>query len=481
MCGIIVEFYKTPCKKSFANEMLSAISHRGNDEVIIDEYINCTVGYRRFAITEIESKSQQTSWKVYLNGEIYNYKELGFEGNETEVLSQGFKTYGVDFVNQLNGMFFIVAVNGEHVYCFRDRYGIKPAYYYQNENVILIASEIKSILTHLEYNFKINKSAVKQWFVFNNILTDETLFQKIYKLDKGTVWHINNDDKIKFWEWKFTPDNSIDFETAKKEIRKLVIQAINRQIPKEVKYSSCLSGGVDSNIIASQLSNDVITFTVGFDGVEDERSQAKLSGRNLVTITYGKVCNFEKTIFHLEDLRVGASWSNYGLFKTISEMNKKVCFDGAGADELFGGYEWRYYSFNYFNSVNRTGVNSEYCKELFNKVFKIDTLENRYKFDAEIFLEGVLLVVDKLSMAHTIEMRLPFLDNDLVDYALTLPNEFKINKLILKAAFENDLHPDIITGKKKGFSSPDWIEGKGNQALKWASAAYKEWIKQFKK
>jgi len=480
MCGIVVEQYKKGKQQIHVGTMLKAISHRGKDSVTIDQYENTTVGFNRLAVTDIECRPKMGSWKVYLNGEIYNYKELGFEGCEVEVISQGFEKYGLLFVERLNGMFFIVAVNNDQVYCFRDRYGIKPGYYFENDNVILIASEIKAIIVHPEYSFGINEAAKKQWFVFNNVLTDATLFKGVYKVPKATIWDLQTKRKMKYWEWKFTP-HEMDYEGAKAKIKSLAVQAVERQRPKETKYTSCLSGGVDSNIIASLLG-DAKTFTVGYEGINDERYQAKLLGTVNETVIFDKVNHFEETIYHLEDLRVGACWSNFGMFKRIAEEPGKVCFDGAGADELFGGYPWRYdMSKEYYDIVNRTGVKDEYCEIIFKHFYPDDKLENRFEFDANHFLEAVLLSVDKMSMAHTLEIRLPFLDNDLVDFCLYLPNEFKVNKKILKEAFKNELPGPIFNGIKRGFSSPDWIEGEGNQALKWATAAYNEWEKKFKK
>lgn len=485
MCGIVISYFKKGSNKQPVEpvaKMIDALTHRGDDQVTINRYAKCIVGFRRLAITDLnDDQPQGCDWKVYLNGEIYNYKELGFHGSECSVLAQGFQKYGEDFVNQLNGMFFIVAINGDNVFVFRDRYGIKPVYYFENSNVILVASEIKAILQHPEYKFELNESAKSQWFVFNNILTDETLFKHIYKLDKGTWWHLNLDHKVKYWEWNFCPNENMNWDFAKKKAKKLIEQAIRRQIPRDVEFASCLSGGVDSNIIASQLAENISTFTVGFEGTDDERELAKQSGRNSSEIIFKDVCGFEKTIFHLEDLRVGASWSNYGLYEFVAACGKKVLFDGAGADELFGGYNWRYSAPDYYAVVNRTGVKSDFCEALFKSVFPDDTIENRFAFDANYFLEGVLLVVDKLSMAHTIEMRVPFLDNDLVDFCLTLPNKFKENKTLLRSAFIDELPLSILEGKKRGFSSPDWIPGEGNQALKWATAAFKEWENIYKK
>jgi asparagine synthase (glutamine-hydrolysing) len=473
MCGIILSFgAKSP--SYVMHKMLNAIEHRGKDFVQIDEHDNCNVGFRQLSITERGTR-QPGKYKettVYLNGEIYNYKELGYSGSECEVLAKGFYEQGPQFVKKLNGMFFIVLISRNSVYVFRDRYGIKPVYYWKNNNEIVVASEIKAILQHPDYKTSINESAENQWLAFNNVFTDETLFNKIRKVDKASAWELGG-EYFNFWKWDFSHSAKMSYEDAVYNTRLLLKQSIQRQTPTEVAAGTCLSGGIDSNIIAA-LSGDIYTFTAGFSEGNDETALARLGAKNHREIIYNTVRYFSETIRSLEDLRVGASWSNYGLYELASKY-VKVLFDGAGADELFGGYPWRYdMSKQYTNAIlNRTGYECPLpeCADA------PDTLENRFKFDADHFLEGVLLVVDKLSMAHTIESRVPFLDNDLVDFALTIPNEWRKDKQILKDAFADVLHPDILKAKKRGFSSPDWIPGTGNQANKWANAALNEWKK----
>jgi hypothetical protein len=132
----------------------------------------------------------------------------------------------------------------------------------------------------------------------------------------------------------------------------------------------------------------------------------------------------------------------------------------------------------YFGAAH-TKVYLERMCQFYSK-FGNDSFESRLEFDANHFLEGVLLVVDKLSMAHTIETRVPFLDNELVDFCLKLPNEFRQNKNILKEAFSEVLTEDILNRPKQGFSSPDWFKGEGNQAKKWSEAAFNQWLVTFK-
>lgn len=484
MCGIALRFFKEPTdtKTDVIRNMADAMAHRGNDQKDIFAGLKYHIGFRRLAITDLQNGNQPKKagdWIIYLNGEIYNYKELAKElkiksNSDTEVIAEGLNQSGIEFVKRLNGMFVILAIKGEDVYVMRDRYGIKPIYYFENSKEIVIASEIKSLLKHPDYSIEENNFAVRQFMCFNNIFTDETFFKGIYKLEKGTVWHLNTATKTKYWSWNFTQSET-KYEPEK--ILHLVKNAIELQQPKEVKYGAWLSGGIDSNVIVSQC-NDIYTFTAGWTSGVDERSLAELQGQKHYEIVFNSVRNLDKSIYSLEDLRMGASWSNYTLYELTSKF-VKVCLQGTGSDELFGGYSWRYKEPDYWNIVNRTKVEDTYCRELFYSLFPVDTLEYRWKFDAEHFLEGVLLVGDKLSMAHNIEDRVPFLDNDLVDYCLTLPLEFKQDKKILKDAFKYILPKQILTAKKQGFSSPDYFTGEGNAANKWANTAYTSWKKQY--
>lgn len=477
MCGITGIFNSTSLnhenEATQLTKSIDSIIHRGKDSIVINQYPSCVIRFNRLAITNLsENQPSGKNWIVYLNGEIYNYKELGYSGSECEVISKGFEEHGPDFVKKLNGMFVIIAINNSDTWIFRDRYGIKPLYYLtRQDGSIAFSSEIKPIL---EPTTSVNPEVVEQWLTFNNVLTDETLFLGVKKLDKGTYWHLNSDTRVKYWEWEFTP-TPIDYSTAKDTVRDLVIKAVQRQCPPEVNYGSCLSGGIDSNIIYRLLGLDTLTYTASFPLGVDETGLLELRQNNKV-LKFTDIEFFDETIYHLEDLRVGASWANYGIYK-LASADVKVLFDGAGADELFGGYSWRYSSPNYYDVVNRTNRQSTFSEALFNSVFTDDTLENRFKFDANFFLEGVLIVCDRLSMAHTIELRVPFLDNDLVDFCLTLPAEYKKDKQILRDAFEYLLPDNILNATKKGFSSPDLFEGEGNQAKKWSESALKKWKK----
>ncbi|MBL7944241.1 MAG: hypothetical protein JNM00_15850 [Flavobacteriales bacterium] len=431
---------------------------------------------------------------VYLNGEIYNYWELATElgchrGSESEVLACGFATEGPDFVKKLNGMFFIVAEVKGQIYMFRDRYGSKPAYYFNDSkrSVVIVASGIKPILTYMRafsIPVEIDAQAEMLWKgIQNNV--GHTLFNGIRLINKGTkvtfyeegYGNITHMSEAAFWNWKIAPV-TMDYKVAVEETKRLVTRAVGKMLPNE-KFGICLSGGIDSGIIAA-ITKDVRTyqhtFTCRYSG-EDEGPLAELSaGANHYEIFYRDLVpeHFEKTIFHLEDLRAGASWSNYGLYELMSKY-VRVGLDGAGADELFGGYVWRYNMKVPFSQIiNR----SELLKDQ-HMVNWDEDLHARWRYDMNMFLQGVLLTVDRLSMAHTLEMRTPFLDNDLVDFALNIPDEFRYGKMLLKDAFRDVLPPAVIQGPKKGWSSPDWLYGPGNKADRWTSTALMVWKKIF--
>jgi asparagine synthase (glutamine-hydrolysing) len=475
MCGIVGIFRKDNSVNAgdfnVVSAMLQNIKHRGTEQSVKQFDNGLTVGFTRLAITEL--KSQQPfigEWTIYLNGEIYNYKELG-EGSECEVISKGLSREGLNFIKKLNGMFVILAINGNDAYLIRDRYGIKPVYHYYLDGNIYFASEIKAFLAVPSFEVKLSHLEEKQWMCFQNYFSTSTLFHNVRLLKSASIFNLKTFSISHYWSWKFTNQNKDTYQTAVLKVRNLVIGSIQKQTPKEVEFGTCLSGGIDSNIIAINLPH-CKTFSVGYKGFEDERELASLNGKHHFQLNYDSVENFDKTIYHLEDLRVGASWANYGLFELASKY-VKVLFDGSGADELFGGYPWRY-------DMNKDYVNEVLCRtgETMECHFN-DTYLNRREFDANHFMHGVLLVADKLSMAHTIEVRVPFLDNDLVDYVLSLPIEYLENKKLLRDAFPQ-LQPEIANAPKKGFSSPDWIEGEGNQAKKWSVAALSKWKEIFK-
>lgn len=569
MCGIVGVFNLNgnPVSQGYLKKMNSQMEHRGPD----GEGYYCEnqigLGHRRLSILDTSSKAAQpmtsknNDWVITFNGCIYNFQQLKQElrnkghefvsSGDTEVIVEGLVAYGTSFFERLNGMFAIGAwhKSTNTLYLSRDRFGVKPLYYWFNGNTFVFASEIKAIIAHPDYSTQLNYDVLNEYFTFQNQFTFQTLFKNVYLLPQANTVIVNNNTKEiihnSWWDYDFTqPDNTMDFETAKLETERLFKQAVARQMIADVPVGSYLSGGMDSGSItavASQHVNRLSTFTCGFDmsavtGVEanyDERRDAELMANYFKTEHFEQVLNagdirwsLPKVVWHLEDLRVGMSYPNYYISRLASKF-VKVCLQGTGGDELYGGYPWRYY--RVFQSLNQQDFFDQYYsfwqrlvpeegkKQLFtsstskiidlneprkifervftfNKKLKYDTpeehIQNSLYFEIKTFLHGLLLVGDKLSMANSLEERFPFLDNDLVNFAQKVPvkhklgnlenrlkidendfrdkkklyQEFDDGKNVLRKAMMDFIPEKIINRKKQGFSAPDESWYRGENA-----------------
>jgi len=414
--------------------------------------------------------------------------------------------------------------------------------------MFIFASEIKSILEYIKP--PIDKEALVEYFTFQNFFTNKTLHKNIHILEAGNYFEIDLSTKhlkkVNYWDFDFSnPQKIKDEREYIAELDRLFSQAVKRQLVSDVPLGSYLSGGIDSGSITAITSNHFLqsdnylkTFTVGFDlnstsGLErsfDERKKAELMSYLFKTEHYEMVLKsgdmercMENFAYHLEEPRVGQSYPNYYAAKLASKF-AKVVLSGAGGDELFAGYTWRYFMINniknfddyvdkYYQFWQRLVPNKEiknlfypisnsiknvWTRDIFKNVFKKpfsaetreDYLNNSIYFEAKTFLHGLLVVEDKLSMAHSIETRVPFLDNDLVDFAQKIPLKFKLKKLNEKLNInENDIGKFIrnIDGKmilrktmskyipktisssvKQGFAAPDksWFKGESINFVK---------------
>lgn len=573
MCGIvgIFNFDGLPFARNRLQKMADSIAHRGPDGegYYIDG--NIALAHRRLAILDTSERGSQpmTSkngvWTLVFNGCIYNFLELKQElkakghyfvsETDTEVIVEGIAEYGVDFIKRLNGMFAIAAWNKieKTIYLSRDRFGVKPLYYWFNGKVLVFASEIKAIILHPDYSMGLNYHALNEYFTFQNLFTFQTLFKNIYLLPQANTVRVDSNSTSvihsAWWDYDFTqPDDKMSFEDAREETLRLFKQAVTRQMIADVPVGSYLSGGMDSGSIVSVASKHVdrlSTFTCGFDmsevtGVEanyDERRDAELMANHFKTEHFEQVMNagdirwsLPKVVWHLEDLRVGMSYPNYYISRLASKF-VKVCLQGTGGDELYGGYPWRYY--RVFDSVSQSNFFDQYYgfwqrlvtdddkvnlfssqvyKEIdineprrifervftFNKSLNYNTpeehIQNSLYFEIKTFLPGLLLIGDKLSMAHGLEERFPFLDNDLVNFAQKVPirhklanlekmkrideNEFRDKKSlyheyndgknVLRQAMMELIPEQILNRKKQGFSAPDesWYRGENAAYVK---------------
>jgi len=575
MCGIVGVFNlnKDIVSRTVLKSMSNKIAHRGPDGQGYYLKDNIGLAHNRLAILDISKKgaqpmsSKNNRWTIVFNGCIYNFSELkqdlkakGYTFNsesDTEVICEGLDAYGTEFFERLNGMFAIGAWDNENneLYLSRDRFGIKPLYYWFNGKTICFSSEIKAIIEHPDYKIDVDLKALNEYFTFQNVFSFNTLFKGVtmlppantVKIDRSTTFVAHNS----WWDYDFTKtDENMSFKEAKEETKRLFKQAVTRQMIADVPVGSYLSGGMDSGSITAVASNHVdrlSTFTCGFDMSEstgreanfDERRGAELMANHFKTEQFEQVMNagdirwsLPKLVYHLEDLRVGMSYPNYYISRLASKF-VKVCLQGTGGDELFGGYPWRYYKV--FDSLNKEDFFDQYyefwqrlvpdtekealfTKEVFDKIdvdeprrvfervftfndkLKYDTPEqhinNSLYFEIKTFLPGLFLVGDKLAMAHGLEERFPFMDNNLVDFAMKVPvkhklgnlekeiekidenlekekrsisyKEFDDGKNVLRKAMSDFIPKEIINRKKQGFSAPDesWYRGENAEYVK---------------
>ncbi len=569
MCGIagIFNLNREPVVLTQVQKMASVIAHRGPDGEGF--YVKDQIGlaHRRLAILDTSSlgaqpmTSKNGKWIILFNGCIYNFMELKLElqaighsfisRTDTEVISEGLAAYGPSFFERLNGMFAIAAWNTkeEVLYLSRDRFGIKPLYYWFNGKTLVFSSEIKAIIKHPDYKMEVDHDALNQYFTFQNVFSFNTLFKDVTMLPPANTVKITSQSEFvkhySWWDYDFTKaDNTMSFEDAVALTKKGFENAVARQMISDVPVGSYLSGGMDSGsitAIASRHVKRINTFTAGFDmsevtGVEsnyDERRDAELTANHFKTEHYEQVINagdlswsLPRLVWHLEDLRVGMSYPNYYISRLASKF-VKVCLQGTGGDELFGGYPWRYY--RVFHSLNQSEFFNNYYgfwqrlvpdneksqlfnagtfkqtdilepRKVFERVFtfndklRYDTpeqhIENSLYFEIKTFLPGLLLVGDKLSMANGLEERFPFMDNDLVNLAQRIPVKHKLGNLenlkridenilgnkytryseswdgknVLRKAMAGYLPETILNRKKQGFSAPDESWYRGENA-----------------
>ena len=467
--------------------------------------------------------------------------------SDSEVVLNALAHWGTGALLRFNGMFALALWDRQEktLLLARDRYGIKPLYYARQGHAFAFGSEQKAIAAQPGFQKTLNKPALLEYFTFQNIFTDQTLLQGVHVLPAGHYALLGGVDgrfqKSCYWDYRFRePDIQASKQEYLEELDRLFRQAVQRQLVGDVELGAYLSGGMDSGSITAIAARQfpyLKSFTCGFDlssaaGIElafDERAKAEAMSARFKTEHYEIVLKsgdmercLPKLAWHLEEPRVGQSYPNYYAAKLASKF-VKVVLSGSGGDELFGGYPWRYYraansqSFEhyideYYQYWQRLANNTQlrrifapvwsqveyvWTRDIFRDVFAThdneldrpeDYINHSLYFEAKTFLHGLFVVEDKLSMAHGLENRVPFMDNDLVDFAMQCPVSLKLNNLaevlrinendpgikasvyfrktsdgkqLLRDMMSMYIPNDIVRAEKQGFSSPDasWFKG----------------------
>ena len=548
MCGFVGFYSKLGKANEYEqmNAMLSAIHHRGPDDtgVFQDEWVQ--FGFKRLSIIDLENGAQPLNdhskryWIIF-NGEIYNYVELreklveqGYPfqtESDTEVIIALYSLYKEESVKLLEGMFSFLIWDTEEKSIFgaRDPFGIKPLFYFQNENELIFASEVKSIFQGMQIEDSIDETQLQHYLTFQYVPEPNTLFPSIKKVKPGHYFTLDEKNGLQFkeyWHPTFHPVAQSE-KGLENHIQEVLRESVKKHMRSDVPVGCFLSGGIDSTIVATlckEFNPNIKTFSVGFeiDGYSEiDVAKKTAEALGVENISYNIkpeefIKELPKIVWHLDDpVADPAAIPLYFLARTARE-HVTVALSGEGADELFGGYNiYREpQSLKMFDYIPETVKKSlmklsmsmpdgmkgksfilRGCtpiEERFIGNAKIYTEEEKAEFfkghsqyvnyrqvtesiydyakdyddvtkmqyvDMHTWLKGDILVkADKMSMAHSLEVRVPFLDKVVFDAASSISKQLKVNSTQTKTLLRKSvtgLIPEHVTNRRKlGFPVP---------------------------
>lgn len=568
MCGIVGIINKEgrPVEFDILSRMAETLNHRGPDDE--GHLIDGSVGFyhKRLSIIDLVSGHQPMTFgpvSIVFNGEIYNYielreslKQLGHSfqtTSDTEVILHMYAEYGLDFIQQLNGMFaFLLYDSGKsQIIAARDHFGIKPLYYFANEKYLVFASEIKALLQHPAVTSEPDYEGIYDYLSFQYVLDGVTMFKNIRKIPPGHYQVIDLNsmsiNTVRFWEPSFKVDHHHTETHFIYELQNLLVDTINIQLRSDVPVGAYLSGGMDSSLVtilaAEKYPGRIKTFTGAFrEGPQfDESRYAKEVAEHCgaeMFMVYPTESDFidllPRLIYHMDEPAAGPGLFPQFMVSRLASQEVKVVLGGQGGDEIFGGYTrfvvayleqalkgaifetheegehivsltsilpnlpylkqyvpmlqkfWQKNVFEdsdrrYFRLIDRSegdmGLlsgdfkNGYNLKELFSRFQKVfnhpDTLSYYNKmthYDMVASLPALLQVEDRVTMANSLESRVPILDHRIVDLITSIPPRMKFKgaemKYILKKTIKTILPPSIYHRKDKmGFPVPLHIWG----------------------
>ncbi len=587
MCGIcgVWEYGAAQgnVERALVERMRDVMTHRGPDdagELIFDD-ARGGFGFRRLSIIDLSEAGHQPMhgctdrvWLVF-NGEIYNHASLreGLEQRghvyrsrtDSETILHLYEERGLDFVHDLEGDYAIALwdADREQLVLARDRAGVKPLYFYQQNGRFIFASEIKAILEHPAVTPEVNEEALYHYLTFVTTPAPQTLFCQIQKLPARHMLVIDRAGEARITQyWDALPPLAPIVRTEaehQENILELLRASIKKRMMADVPFGVFLSGGVDSSanvaLMSELMTQPVRTFTVGFHDTEElnelesARAISKRFGTNHHEVMIGRAEMLKflpELVFHQDEpIADPVCVPLYYVSKLARDTGTIVVQVGEGSDEIFAGYDWfRTYlkiEERFWRHAERTPIvarraaaalarpvvqkvlkkrlSSELVRRLganeslfwggavvFDETMKLRVLspEMRGRYDGSSthdvvrqYLETIasarpdsdyaarmtylelklrlpellLMRVDKITMATSVEARVPFLDHHLIEYAMGLPRSLKVKgttgKHILKRALESVLPKDVLYQPKRGFGAPtrEWFRGPEGEGL----------------
>ena len=553
MCGFAgyIHNYGTFDKEEVIHKMADRIKHRGPDDAhyYIDDGI--ALGFRRLSIIDLEGGRQPIlnedgSLVLLFNGEIYNYQELREElikaghvfttKTDSETILHGYEEYGKKILDRLRGMFVFIIwnKNTKELFGARDIFGIKPFYYYKKGKEFMFGSEIKSFLSHPNFEKELDEDMIPLYLSYEYSPDERTIFKNVFKLPGAHCFTYKNGElKVERYykiEYKIEDDKSLEYwEDA---ITKEFTESVSMHQIADVEVGCFLSSGVDSSYVVKEISKGtkkVKTFSVGYE--EEKYSELPYAQDFSDVIGVPNIANKvsadeffdavpEIQYYMDEPLPNPSEIPLYFLAKNARRY-VKVVLSGEGADELFGGYPMylagghfdhyshkvprpvrkvlgtvakhcpnfkgknflvrgamepyqRFMRANYvFQSAERqkflkrpiaSKVPEEYSKRYFDEVSNLDEPTQLQYVDMHTWMiYDILLKADRMSMANSLELRVPFLDKKMLELSTRIPSRYRAanetTKIALRGAAIKQLPERTANKKKLGFPVPlnDWL------------------------
>lgn len=553
MCGFAgyIHNYGTFDKEEVIHKMADRIKHRGPDDAhyYIDDGI--ALGFRRLSIIDLEGGRQPIlnedgSLVLLFNGEIYNYQELREElikaghvfttKTDSETILHGYEEYGKKILDRLRGMFAFIIwnKNTKELFGARDIFGIKPFCYYKKGKEFMFGSEIKSFLSHPNFEKELDEDMIPLYLSYEYSPDERTIFKNVFKLPGAHCFTYKNGElKVERYykiEYKIEDDKSLEYwEDA---ITKEFTESVSMHQIADVEVGCFLSSGVDSSYVVKEISKGtkkVKTFSVGYE--EEKYSELPYAQDFSNVIGVPNIANKvsadeffdavpEIQYYMDEPLPNPSEIPLYFLAKNARRY-VKVVLSGEGADELFGGYPMylagghfdhyshkvprpvrkvlgtvakhcpnfkgknflvrgamepyqRFMRANYvFQSAERqkflkrpiaSKVPEEYSKRYFNEVSNLDEPTQLQYVDMHTWMiYDILLKADRMSMANSLELRVPFLDKKMLELSTRIPSRYRAanetTKIALRGAAIKQLPERTANKKKLGFPVPlnDWL------------------------
>ncbi len=563
MCGIAGFSWQD---EELVAKMMQKLAHRGPDchGTYSDEQIS--LGHQRLSILDLSDLGRQPmsfqdeSLWLSFNGEIYNFLELrhilknrgyNFRSHtDTEVILAAYAEFGIECLQQFNGMFAFALWDGNkrELILARDRLGIKPLYYYYERGKLAFASELKALLEIPSVSRELNYQALYDYIGYEFIPAPNTIFRNIYKLSPGHYlrFRAGKLELTRYWNLQFETESQ-SHSYYEDKLEELLEDSVRKRLIADVPVGVFLSGGLDSSSIATMMvrcgKNSLQTFALGYeDRSFSELDYAKTMAQELKTEHRELIIQpitpelLEKAVWHLDEPMTDLSAIPFYLICQHARKHVKVCLSGEGGDELLAGYDrflaskaHSYYKFlpsfirskvvapliealpdrpqkkgainllkrfiqggllpeigghmrwQYFGIPEReeqlfvSEILSEVDRDPFAPVKRIlancnsscnssDRLAREIYVDLNLtMVDSLIMKADKMSMAHGLEVRVPFLDHHLVEFCATIPSHLKLQGITTKAVFRSAmkgvLPEKIRTRGKQGYSLPikSWL------------------------